>query len=199
MASMARLVAARTACMSTCLSRASCCKLRCLAGFSSISHTEKGDKLNASQFELVYTAPIAGAVKAIKVFSLSTCVATIIGLPILVVFGKLSLMGKVSLACVIGPIGIGTTFLLHLFVRGYITNMWYSRKTNKLRISTLSLLATNVMTEFGMEDIDAVDTVNVLSTFTVKGKGYFIHPEVFSDKELVERLLQLQTEPGELL
>ena len=142
-------------------------------------------------FDLVYRGPISGAVRAIKVFSLSTCGATITGLPVLIFLGKLSVVGKLALACVLGPVGLGTTFLLHLFVRGYVTSMWYNRTDDVVRVYTLSLLASNVVSEFRLEEVDSVEHVSVLSSFTVNGRGFFIHPEVVNDAKLLEKLLRL--------
>lgn len=146
---------------------------------------------NGQMFDLVYRGPVSGAVRAVKIFSLSTCGATVIGLPVLLLFGKLSMVGKLTLACVLGPVGIGTTLLLHLFVRGYVTSMWYNQTGDVVRVYTLSLLASTVMSEFKVEEVDSVEHVNVLSSFTVNGKGFFIQPEVFSDTKLLERLLRL--------
>jgi hypothetical protein len=101
------------------------------------------------------------------------------------------MVGKLTLACVLGPVGIGTTLLLHLFVRGYVTSMWYNQTGDVVRVYTLSLLASTVMSEFKVEEVDSVEHVNVLSSFTVNGKGFFIQPEVFSDTKLLERLLRL--------
>lgn len=196
MACFLRVLATRSAQSSRFLACSSCCRVRHISCFSCLLSSKVAlatrDIDDSGNFDLVYRGPITGAVRTVKIFSLSTCVATVFGLPVLLIFSKISLIGKFCLACVIGPVGIGTTFLLHLFVRGYVTTMWYNRTDDKVRVCTLSLLASNVVSEFRLQDVDSVDEVKVLSSFTVKGKGFFIHPELIHDKKLVQKLLRLQ-------
>ena len=70
--------------------------------------------------ELVYTAPLKGAVRAIKVFSLTTAVATFFGGPVLVWLGNPSvpLVARVMMSSVVMLVGLGTTALLHWLVKG---------------------------------------------------------------------------------
>lgn len=70
--------------------------------------------------ELVYTAPLKGAVRAIKIFSLSTAVATFFGGPVLVWLGNPSvpLVARVMMSSVVMLVGLGTTALLHWLLKG---------------------------------------------------------------------------------
>jgi hypothetical protein len=81
------------------------------------SHT---DVRGAVEREVVYIAPLKGAVRAIKVFSLTTAVASFFGGPMLVWLGNPSvpLVGRVMMSGVVMLVGLGTTGLLHWLVKG---------------------------------------------------------------------------------
>lgn len=70
--------------------------------------------------EVVYVAPLKGAVRAIKVFSLATAVCAFFGGPVLVWLGNPSvpLVGRVLMSSVVMLVGLGTTALLHWLVKG---------------------------------------------------------------------------------
>lgn len=74
----------------------------------------------AADTEVVYVAPLKGAVRAIKVFSLTTAVAAFFGGPMLVWMGNPSvpLVGRVMMSSVVMLVGLGTTALLHWLVKG---------------------------------------------------------------------------------
>lgn len=69
---------------------------------------------------MVYRAPLKGAVRAIKVFSLTTAVAAFFGGPTLVWMGNPSvpLVGRVMMSTLVMLVGLGTTGLLHWLVKG---------------------------------------------------------------------------------
>ena len=87
----------------------------------SSSETESKTKV-----ELVYTAPLKGAVRAVKMFSLSTAVLTFIGVPVLVFWGKASvpLVARVFMSSILMLTGLGTTALLHWIVKGKTVVRW---------------------------------------------------------------------------
>ena len=63
----------------------------------------------------MYTGPLSSAVKAIKIFSISTaCCAVVFG-PILVYLGNPAtpVVGRVAIASLVTTVGLSTTFILH--------------------------------------------------------------------------------------
>ena len=72
------------------------------------------------KMEVVYVAPLKGAVRAIKVFSLTTAVGSFFGGPILVWMGNPSVpvAARVAMSSVVMLVGLGTTALLHWLVKG---------------------------------------------------------------------------------
>ncbi len=74
----------------------------------------------SSDNEVVYVAPLRGAVRAVKVFSLSTAVAAFFGGPVLVWLGNPSvpLAGRVIMSSLVMLVGLGTTGVLHWLVKG---------------------------------------------------------------------------------
>lgn len=91
--------------------------------FFSRSHSPLSHQLHSSppsDKEVVYVAPLKGAVRAIKVFSLTTALASFFGGPILVWLGNLTvpLAGRVIMTSLVMLVGLGTTALLHWLVKG---------------------------------------------------------------------------------
>ncbi len=70
--------------------------------------------------EVVYMAPLKGAIRALKVFSLTTATATLVGSPVLVWVGNPSvpLVARVMMSFVVMFAGLGTTGLLHWMLKG---------------------------------------------------------------------------------
>eukprot|EP00118_Oscarella_pearsei_P027169 m.310864 g.310864 ORF g.310864 m.310864 type:complete len:200 (+) comp55878_c0_seq1:3-602(+) len=146
-----------------------------------------------SVHQKVYEGPLKQPVKAVKLFSLSTCVATLVGSPILLYFGKESvpLVAKVGMVGIVGIIGIGSTALLHWFTKGYVRGMSYDDQTDTIQIETLSVFAWPLLREFSVDDVKPIEGKRVFSNFSVGDRHYFIHPEVFTDGDLLARLLSL--------
>ena len=72
--------------------------------------------------EVVYTAPLKGAVRAIKIFSLTTAVLAFFGGPVLVWCGNPSvpLVGRAMMSSLVMVVGLGTTAILHWLVKGEV-------------------------------------------------------------------------------
>lgn len=88
----------------------------------------KSGSSSPPDMEVVYTAPLKGAVRAIKVFSLTTAVASFFGGPCLVWLGNPSvpLAGRLIMTSLVMLVGLGTTALLHWLVKGIteLTLLW---------------------------------------------------------------------------
>lgn len=73
-----------------------------------------------NKMEIVYKAPLKGAVRAVKIFSLATAVASVCGGPVLVWLGNPSVpvIARVMITSVVVLVGLGTTAILHWMVKG---------------------------------------------------------------------------------
>lgn len=146
------------------------------------------------EFELVYTGPLKGAVKALKIFSLSTAVLAACGGPVLVWLGNESVpaAARVALCSLVLVVGLSTTALLHWLLKGYITHLYYHPQTQHVAAHTLSLLARRVRNEFKVSEIRPPTGLSSFSTFQVQEKAYFMHTEVFPDQHRLTTLLNSQ-------
>ncbi len=145
----------------------------------STSITSKDAK--SSDFELVYTAPLKGAVRAIKIFSLTTAAAAMIGGPVLVWMGNTSvpLVGRVMMSTLVMLVGFSTTALLHWLVKGYVIQMYFNKKTDKIQLYTLSMIGQKKLHKFDVSDAKP-PSATAFSSFQARGKSYFVHAEVLS-------------------
>lgn len=141
-------------------------------------------------FELVYTAPLKGAIRAVKLFSLTTAAAALVGGPVLVCMGNPSvpLSGRVIMSTLVMLVGISTTALLHWLIKGYVIRMHYNRNTNMIRLHTLSVIGRKKYHEFELSEAKP-PSATAFSSFQARDKSYFIHAEVFKDEKLASSLL----------
>ena len=146
---------------------------------------------NEGNFELVYRGPLRSAVRAVKVFSLTTCAAALVGGPILVALGNPSvpLLGRVLMTSFVMTIGISTTLILHWLMKGYVIEMYFDPKLEQLRVYTLTMLAGKQCHMFHLSEAGPPEDIAAFSTFQAKGKSYFMHTEIMENKELLGRIL----------
>eukprot|EP00794_Sanderia_malayensis_P019161 gene19161-21081_t len=137
-------------------------------------------------FKLVYEGPLSRTVKYVKTFSLATCVASVLGCPVLVMFGKESVpfVGKIALAATVLMMGTTTTFILHWFTRVYVHRMFYNPHENTFAVETMNLLAQKKMTHIPVEHVEYPISEKAFCTFKAGGKDYFLHMEL-REAELV--------------
>ena len=149
-------------------------------------------KGNTGEFQLVYTGPLKGAVKALKIFSLSTAVLASCGGPVLVWLGKESVpvAARLALCSLVLLVGLSTTALLHWLLKGYITHLYYQPEKQRVAVHTLSLLAQKVRNEFEVSEMRPPTGLAGFSTFQAHDRAYFMHTEVFPDKNLLSLLLE---------
>ena len=156
------------------------------------TQTSKDSSLGATgEFQLVYTGPLKGAVMALKVFSLSTAVLASFGGPVLVWLGKDSVpvAARIAMSTLVLLVSLSTTAILHWLLKGYITHLYYQPHTQRVAALTLSLLAQRVRSEFDAHEMRPPSGLAGFSTFQAGGRGYFMHTEVFPDKQLLSALL----------
>lgn len=131
-------------------------------------------------YRLVYEGPLSNTVKYIKTFSLATCVASLIGAPILMVYGKKSipLAGKIAVGATVIIMGTTTTLILHWFTRVYVHRMFYNPYQKSFAVETMNLIARRRTTYFPVEHIQYPIAERAFSTFNAQGKNYFLHMEL---------------------
>ena len=142
-------------------------------------------------FKVVYVAPLKGAVRAVKMFSLTTAVAAFFGGPTLVWLGNPSVpvVGRVAISSLVMLVGISTTAILHWLLKGYVMQLQYNKETQTVAVYTLSLIARKKRNEFLISEAGPPPSVSGFSTFQAKGKSYFMHTDVFEDKKLLSAML----------
>ena len=145
----------------------------------------------AGGFQLVYTGPLKGAVKALKVFSLTTAVLASSGGPVLVWLGKESVpvAARLAISFLVILVSLSTTAILHWLLKGYITHLYYQPTTQRVAAHTLSLLARRARSEFVTYEMKPPSGLAGFSTFQARGKSYFMHTDVFPDKHTLSELL----------
>ena len=150
--------------------------------------TKSGEEGN---FDLVYRGPLKSAVRAVKIFSLSTCAAALVGGPILVTLGNPSvpLLGRVLMTAFVMTIGVSTTLILHWLMKGYVIEMYYDPNSENVRVYTLTMFAGKRCHTFHLSEAGPPENIAAFSTFQAKGKSFFMHAEVMENKELLGKIL----------
>ena len=143
------------------------------------------------EFQLAYTAPLKGAVRAIKVFSLCTAVAAFFGSPVLVWCGNPSVpaAARVAIGGIVMLAGLSTTAILHWILKGYVLRLHFNQTSQAVAVDTLSVLARKKTAEFHVSEAQPPPNTIGFHTFQAKGKPFFLHTEVFEDKKLLSALL----------
>ena len=129
--------------------------------------------------------------RAVKVFSLTTCAAALVGGPVLVTLGNPSvpLLGRVLMTAFVMTIGVSTTLILHWLMKGYVIDMYYDPKSENLRVYTLTMFARKRCHAFHLSEAGPPENIAAFSTFQAKGKSFFMHTEVMENKELMGKIL----------
>lgn len=140
---------------------------------------------------IVYLGPLTSAVRGLKLVSISTAALAVFLNPLLIYCGNpdTPLVGRVAMASFVTCIGISTTVLLHWFIKGYITKLFYDRSTGSVTAETLTLFGRRKLTSFHISEARPPDSVSAFSTFQGGGKNFFMHTEMFKDPELLRQLL----------
>ena len=176
---------------------------RSINGFSSsVSSGESGKALRhksdgaaSNGRQLVYEGPLSRSIQLVKVFSLSTALATVVATPILMLYGKESvpLVGKVAIATTILLAGTSTTFLLHWITKVYVHKMFYNVATETFIVETMSMLARRRETELKLNEIRLAKESTAFTTFQGKGKKYFLHTDLLEAQQVLQFIRENRT------
>mmetsp|Transcript_50759 Transcript_50759/g.99472 ORF Transcript_50759/g.99472 Transcript_50759/m.99472 type:complete len:241 (+) Transcript_50759:2-724(+) len=145
----------------------------------------------------LYEAPLTKAVKAIKIFSVSSCTISLIAAPMLVFMAnpEISNLARGSMAFTVLAFGLGTTSLMHMFTRPYITAAFYDLDTDMVCLESFTMLAQRKTTYIPFTNID----VNVKRPFTsfldtATGDHYFIHRTELHQHPMLQQLIAAREE-----
>ena len=185
----AALSANRVASFHTSATSCDCTNTSATATTTATMKSKSGEEGN--NFELVYRGPLRSAVRAVKVFSLTTCAAALVGGPVLVIMGNPSvpLLGRALMTAFVMTIGVSTTLILHWLMKGYVIDMYFDPKSENLRVYTLTMFAGKRCHTFHLSEAGPPENIAAFSTFQAKGKSFFMHTEVMENKELLGKIL----------
>ncbi len=67
--------------------------------------------------------------------------------------------------------------------------MEYNRKTGDMMVQTISALASLKKHNFNISEAGPPSKATAFSSFQAKGKSYYMHTEVFQDRDLLSKIL----------
>lgn len=138
----------------------------------------------------VYTGPLANTVRILKWFSVTTAALTVSFSPILVFLGNPStpMLARATLSVVVLTVGVSTTLLLHWFMKGYVSRLYYEKESGQVKAITYDMIGREKETTFHLSQATPPFGVATLSTFQAKGQAYFLHADLFDDVQLLQQL-----------
>uniref|UniRef100_A0A1B0D8R8 Transmembrane protein 70 n=1 Tax=Phlebotomus papatasi TaxID=29031 RepID=A0A1B0D8R8_PHLPP len=133
--------------------------------------------------EKVYSGPLTGKMKAVKVFSLTTSITGIAAQPI--VIEQASNLGGTPLVVLmsgfVGFFTFVTPVLLHWITKKYVTAMTFNPKNEEYIATTISFFLTPTYIKFRIADVKVPDVPGLFTTFLVGKKALFVDPKEFTD------------------
>ncbi|KAK9823167.1 hypothetical protein WJX72_000778 [[Myrmecia] bisecta] len=138
----------------------------------------------------VYYGPLAVTVTRLKKLSLFSFACSIVGGPLLVLWGApgAPLAAQASIMVTICGFGFFTTALLHWFTSPYIHRLTYHKSSGLVEVDSLTFLAQHVKDSFHISELEYPDTLRPQVTFKAKNKLFYVDADNFADKELLTRL-----------
>jgi len=137
-----------------------------------------------------YHGAFSLGVKRVKIMSLFSLVFTSVGGPLLVLGEADPGMMQYGMAGAIIFFGASTTGLLHIITSPYVISL-RRLADNSFEADTPKLTGGVYTTRFASQDVTASSTP--FSTFSAKGKSFFIHKELFAGDAGVQMLSDIIT------
>eukprot|EP00128_Syssomonas_multiformis_P012286 Colp12_sorted_trinity150504_noHs@4633 len=125
--------------------------------------------------------------------SLSSGICTTFGGPSLVLLEAegVPIGARFAMAFAITGFGVLSTAVMHYVSKPYILRLFYDAKTEELNAETLDLFARKMTTKFHVSEAKpAGHELSPFVSFRVKGKGLYVQPEFFENKDLLSRLTE---------
>ncbi|CAM0878263.1 unnamed protein product [Alopecurus aequalis] len=147
---------------------------------------EDGDK----EDELVYQGPISSTIKKVKLLSLSTCCLSVSLGPVITFMTSpdMNVILKGGVAATVIFLSATTTGALHWFVSPYIHKLRWRQGSDSFEAEIMSWLATPLKKTIKFADIRPAETNRPYVSFSANGNFYFVDPDHFKNKALLERL-----------
>ena len=140
----------------------------------------------------IYVGAFSTVVRRVKLLSMGSLGATVVGCPLLIEFSQTGLEAstKLLLASSMSSIGTFTTFLLQWFVRPYVHRLWI-KDGNVVTAEKTSLLLQKYRRSFKVAEMKLSDSAHPLVTWEdVGGEKYYVEPAQTTDE--IYSLLQLK-------
>ena len=155
---------------------------------SNYSTLANSDLLKESN--VVYVAPFSRAVRVLKLVSITTFLLTITSAPLIVMMGNEAapLAGRIAMSSVVTLFGCMTTILLTWFTKCYIATMYFNKSSEQVLVECYNIFAQKRQFQFHISDCKPPSNYT-MSSFNAKGRNYFLHMEVFEDRELLTKLV----------
>ncbi|KAG2529130.1 hypothetical protein BBO99_00001478 [Phytophthora kernoviae] len=175
-------------------------------------HEEETERIlqqvDAVEGEPVYQGPMARAVRIMKGVSVTSCILTSIGMPVLCVVSEqdASMIGKWAMCSTVMLFGLGTTSLFHYLFKPYVIRMWIANSEaedgapvsaatgasvtddSMVTVETMSLFARPQKHSFLLSEVSPPKQHPMVS-FQARDRQYFIHPEEFKDIALLKKFM----------
>ncbi|GAQ79723.1 hypothetical protein KFL_000360375 [Klebsormidium nitens] len=147
-----------------------------------------------SKEPVVYIGSMSGTLKKVKLLSISSCVLSCLGAPVITFWTAptlpIAVKTVVSMSMVL--FGAGTTALLHWFSNPYVHKVIWRQGSEEMEVHTLTWLATTSKQVIRLKDVRPANTQRPLATFAVNGRFYYVDGANFvtsAGRELREKLL----------
>ncbi|XP_023014018.2 transmembrane protein 70 homolog, mitochondrial [Leptinotarsa decemlineata] len=139
----------------------------------------------------VYHGVLTPQIKAVKIFSLSSSIVGVIAQPFLYkeIFATSNVPIILAAYSFIGFFTVVTPILLHLITKKYIIQLNYNKETNTYIAKTVNFFCIPKETEFTPEDVKVPDVPGMFTTFSAKGKSFFVDPRLFEQPEHYSKIM----------
>ena len=172
---------------------------------STASSSESRTPVESSKAQSdVYVGPFGGALKRVKILSVSSLVATTSSLPVMVYMqGSAQFSGRIGAVMTVGFFSLFTTSMLHWFSSPYICRLTTFQGKEEVEVETCSLLGRKKHRKFALGDVRAPEgSLRPLITFEVDGQPFYVDEKHLTEngppgmKVFVDKVYEL-TSPEE--
>ncbi|XP_015117349.1 transmembrane protein 70 homolog, mitochondrial [Diachasma alloeum] len=144
-----------------------------------------------SHVKTIYEGTLTKKMKGVKIFSLSTSLASILMQPYLLpkVLATDSTIALVGVALTTGFFSVGTPFLLNLITRKYVTRMTYDEKRDVYIATVYNIFVRKRQIEFTPDDVSKPGMREMLTTCYVHNTPLFFDFQSFTEIAHYNRIL----------
>ena len=138
------------------------------------------NEISDNDFRLIYEGPLSKKIRAIKLFSMSTSILSLVCAPVLVFSSnaETSILLKAFLASTVLTLGLSTTFFLHWLTRVYVHKMFFHPHSGTFAVETYNFFGITTRRRFSVADVRIPEVESVFSTFHAHNIRYFLHTDL---------------------